>query len=767
MVKENYLPIRRIQSSEDFLQKYDGGGGSGPKWFLSAGEYESHKEFLVSTLEQIHMNYYKKYEEYPHIPIVMKALMKDEALAKSHRPIDLFNSDTCPIVGIENFRELLISTTKNGLEKLEKRIKQPTSEKQKANITAIQEIKEYNEKDKLLGLSTAELKEKSLKNNEICLKVILFDHQDSEINEKNKNAFRKWVKEKNLKIQNIGALEELNIWRIFVDSEKQIENICKHPSVKAISYFPKFNLIQSKESISEKPQIDYPTPNDNYDYAKVGVIDSGISEDHPFLAPWVIDRKSFTPKAYQDNSHGSFVGGLVCMGSQLNGTGTCPDVEALQLVDLQVIPDEKKDSLTEDDLIERLEASIPMLTAKYGIKIWNMSLGLNRCSEESRFSSLGTYLDYLQDQNDIIITLPSGNYPNADRLWNVPSPLTVDDKLQIPGDSVRAITVGAIACKEKPDSIVGINHPTSYSCRGPGPAYIIKPELVHYSGNLTLIGPGKMSCLGQGIVSFDNQGNIVEGVGTSYSCPLVARTLSLLYQELKPDISSNLIKALVVHHSYIPLTSVEHKDIFPYVGFGIPPKVSEILKCDNSTITLVFEQDIYEGHILEYPLVWPKSLKNTDGKCIGNIRMTLVSDSPLDPSYGSEYIRVNVRASLQCKKVKPNGEEEWKTQLKETPNIPEAQYEKTLIEGFKWKTIKKYERNLSQGIETTDWRIRVYIQLRDGIKLNQKPVKFALVFTLSDPEGKAPVYDEVVLGLRNKNVITEPIQINTQVRQKT
>jgi hypothetical protein len=292
--------------------------------------------------------------------------------------------------------------------------------------------------------------------------------------------------------------------------------------------------------------------------------------------------------------------------------------------------------------------------------------------------------------------------------------------------------------------------------------------LVHYSGNLTQISPGNMSFLGQGIASFDDQGNIIEGVGTSYSCPLVARTLSLLYQELKPDVSINLLKALVVHHSYIPLASVKHSDIFPYVGFGIPPKVTEILKCDKSTITLVFEQEIYEGHILEYPFVWPESLKNMDGKCIGNVKMTLVSDSPLDPSYGSEYIRVNIRAALQTKKVKSNGEEEWKTQLKETPDMPEAQYEKTLIEnGFKWKTIKKYERNLARGIKASDWRIRVYIQLRGGVKLNQKPVKFALVFTLSDPNDKAPVYDEVVLGLRNRNVITDPVQINTQVRQKT
>lgn len=766
MENEKYLPVRKIKPDKNFLHKSEGGGG-GLKWFISEEEYEPHKAFLVSALEQMHRKFSQKYEEYPQTPIVMKALLREVAIAKSYRPIDLFNSDTCPIVGVENFGELLISTTKKGMEKLENRMKQPTSKKQRANITAIQEIKEYDENDKLLGLNTAELKERALKAEEICLKVTFFDYQDPEINKRNKNEFQKWVEERNFKIQNIPVLEKLNIWRVFVTSEKQIKEICKHPYVKTISYFPKFNVIQTKESILEKSQKDYPTPAHNCDYAKVGIIDSGISENHPFLSPWVIDRKSFVPKEYQDNFHGSFVAGLACMGSCLNGTETCPDTEQLQLIDLQVLPDNRKDSITEDDLVERLEEAIPLLTAKHGIKIWNMSLGLNKCSEESKFSSLGTYLDYLQDQNDIIITLPSGNYPNGDRIWNAPTSCIAEDKLQVPGDSVRAVTVGAIACKEKPDSIVRKNHPTSYSCRGPGPAYIIKPELAHYSGNLTLVGPEILSCSGQGIASFDNEGNIVEGIGTSYSCPLVARTLSLLYQELKPEVSINLVKALAIHNSYIPLESVKPEEIFPYVGFGIPPKVDEILNCDKATITLIFEQEIYEGHILEYPFVWPESLKNDQGKCFGNVKMTLVSGSPLDSSYGSEYIRVNLRASLQSKKTKSDGEETWETKLEETPGLPKAQYEKTLIEnGFKWKPIKKYEKNFSRGIEAAEWRIRVYIQLRDGTKLGRKPVKFALVFTLSDPEGKASVYDEVVLGLRNINVISSPVQISTKVRQK-
>jgi hypothetical protein len=55
---------------------------------------------------------------------------------------------------------------------------------------------------------------------------------------------------------------------------------------------------------------------------------------------------------------------------------------------------------------------------------------------------------------------------------------------------------------------------------------------------------------------------------------------------------------------------------------------------------------------------------------------------------------------------------------------------------------------------------------KKGIELGIKPVKFALVFTLSDPEGTGHVYDETVVNLRNEGVITNPIQLRTQIQEK-
>jgi hypothetical protein len=390
------------------------------------------------------------------------------------------------------------------------------------------------------------------------------------------------------------------------------------------------------------------------------------------------------------------------------------------------------------------------------------------CSDES-FSSLAVFLDKFQDENNIILTLPSGNYDGIEqRKWPPQEGIGTRDRLQQPGDSVRAITVGALACKEKTDSIVKIHEPASYSCRGPGPCYIIKPDLTHYSGNVSL-NNNSLDFSGQGISVLDKDGNLVETGGTSFSTPLVARTLTLLHHNIVPSPSNILIKALTVHHSYLPTDLGIQREVMHYAGFGMPSDIDRILHCTQNEATLIFEHEIFPGTELTYPFVWPKSLIDENGNCRGKVKITLVAEPPLDEDYGSEYIRANVSSQLQSLNVDKNGEESWKGQLKETPSTGDLRemYEKNQIEYYwKWKPIKRYERIFNR-VNAKDWRLKVYLLLRDDVpKINIKPIKFALIFTISDPNNVAPVYNEIVIGLRSVNVLTNEIQLRTKIKQK-
>ncbi|MCK4796516.1 MAG: S8 family peptidase [Spirochaetes bacterium] len=769
------LPVRVVQPSRDFLHKDTRSGGD-IKFFLNESEMKEHCSKLIGEIKLLEEDLQKSFDIHSVTPNVIKAKMREKALAKSHRPNNLLDKDTCPIIGVENFGELLLSTTQAGLEKLKKKLKEPTSIKIKANITAIEKIEPFGINEKLLGLSPKKLEEFSMRGGTSYLKVILFDHQDDEINLTTTEEFKEWVKDLGLKIELVSNLKNIKILKIIGGNEELIETIGNHPAVRTLSFFPTYKIIKPKTINTKIENRSFPLPEKNQEYARVGIIDTGIPKDHPVLQPWVIEHISFVHDKYANEYHGSFVGGLTSFGHHLNGASICPDQEPINLVDVQVLGNGNPqygeiDEIPEDILMVRLEESVPHLTVKHNIKIWNMSAGLSVMCEQDRFSNLAIFLDELQDECGIIFTLPSGNVvteTGEQRTWPPQEEIDFEDHLEAPGDSIRAITVGAIACNGKPDSCVQINEPTSYSRKGPGPSYTIKPDLVHYSGNNSCHNPGRIDLSGQGILSVDEKGRIVEDAGTSFSSPLAARTLGLLHNSLLQEPSPNLMKALAIHSCYLPKELGALDKIMPYVGFGLPSSLKTIFSCSENEITLIFEQEIIQGFTLDYPFNWPPSLIDYEGKCRGNIKMTLVAEPPLDSNFGAEYIRANVSAMFQFGKQTDDGKMKWSNKVNENPTTGDLkkQFETELVEhGYKWKPIKKYEAIIKR-IKAEDWRIRLRLLLRDGSDLGLKPIKFALVVTISDPEKTAPVYNEVVNGLRQRNVITNEIQLRSQIRQR-
>lgn len=80
--------------------------------------------------------------------------------------------------------------------------------------------------------------------------------------------------------------------------------------------------------------------------------------------------------------------------------------------------------------------------------------------------------------HNVQFVISSGNHKvwqTADSLGEV---LDDDTRISAPADSMLGITVGAIAGKEHPLSLSGVNEISPYSRRGPGFAGFTKPDLV-------------------------------------------------------------------------------------------------------------------------------------------------------------------------------------------------------------------------------------------------------------------------------------------------
>jgi hypothetical protein len=137
-------------------------------------------------------------------------------------------------------------------------------------------------------------------------------------------------------------------------------------------------------------------------------------------------------------------------------------------------------------------------------------------------------------------------------------------------------------------------------------------------------------------------------------------------------------------------------------------------------------------------------LVGPNGRCRGGARLTLVSTPPLDPRFGSEFVRVNVEAALQ--QEQNNGR--WKGRLDalylpgrtDTPVV-----EAELIEhGLKWSPVKVYAKTMPLGVgESSNWRLSIKYLTRAGEEMPAEGVPFTAILTISDPEGMRPVFNDL------------------------
>lgn len=256
-----------------------------------------------------------------------------------------------------------------------------------------------------------------------------------------------------------------------------------------------------------------------------------------------------------------------------------------KLLDVVVMPnnDPKKgltDVLSEDVLVETLFDVIGRYHNE--VKVWNMSLATNRLCNDS-ISDLASILDEIQDTFGVEMIIPTGNYIKPPlKQWPPLNNLNGQDRLFVPADSVRAITVGSVA-NIGIDLFADKDMPSSFSRIGPGANFLIKPEIVYYGGNCK----DDMQCLGTGVISFDINGNLVEGIGTSYAAPAIASIYAGLRYGLNEERSQEFSKAFLIHSASIPAgVKKSVKEYNKYFGYGIPEvNIEDILTCSPSSVT--------------------------------------------------------------------------------------------------------------------------------------------------------------------------------------
>jgi hypothetical protein len=752
--KTERLPIKLIMPKQGTEKKVPG-GGTPPKPFRTVdAEYRKRLSHQVSAMRDALLPQMK---ETAAAPVRVKLLTK--AAAKSHRPEQLFSSETCPIVGAGQLGELFVKATPKGLTKLKNVIETNQSDRVMKELSCVETIEAVTPAYRRKGMDPIDVLRRSPRGAKgFITRVRLFNFGADQDQPKLVANFEDVCCKHGIRINSAGYSSASFTYSAECNSGDDVDALSHIIGVRSIVSMPLIRTIRPM-MFNPKPLPKLLTRHEiQGDVPIVVVVDSGISTQIPELETWVVGRESQVAPAYRNTDHGTFVAGLICWGSDLNPTIAGIDSNPCGVFDLQVIPnnDPSKgdtESLREQEFLIALDKALEEHANEY--KVWNLSLGTDMVCSLNEFSAFAEELDNLQEKYEVSFVISAGNYVNPPLLEYPRTTRQLDlGRITTPADSVLGITVGSVSHVDYKINGPKEHQPSAFSRHGAGPNYVIKPDLVHYGGSCSIDFANIA-----GIRSVNSTGT-AENLGTSFSAPLVSRTLAQIYHQITPTPKPVLARALLIHHARDPRTGQRVPDGEEnFFGFGRPAPVPYCLECTPHTATLVFDDHLRPGYYLEWDdFPYPPSLYR-NGRFFGEIWMTVAFAPARGARWGSEYCETHIDAHFGVYRdqvLRKTGvtKNTFVGLVPPEHKNPGVLYESYQIEKLrKWAPVRTYYGNLGEkGERGKKWRLKVQLLTRHGIedKDSFKPQPFSLIITIADPKKKAPVYNEMARNVLNR-----------------
>lgn len=777
-LSEKYLPIKIFEKRKEYDDRRTEGGGSNKegKWVLHGELLNRRIKYLNENLVTLQENFDKWKKEKRKLPMIISTEIVDDAIAKTHRGhiVELLeNEEEENVIGFYGDRQLLsIVRDEETLQAINELLSK--GEDEAVLISSISEIEMFSAYiDKYDGKDET-------------YRIRLRNYNNFDLNQMAGILFEELCKNKGIKIEHkVRFTTDMTVYRVTVDSQQQINDIGEFEGTySAEKTYP---IEVTLDGFDVDFQIPIKRPDKEEDYPVVGVLDTGIA-DIDYLKDWKETcYHTNYPLEYQDNAHGSFVAGIIEYGDELNDS-TYNALKGVKLFNAIVHPGNTM-RIYPEDLIDNIREAIE---AHPEINIWNMSLGTNMESELDEFSEFGMALDNIQDENNVLIIKSAGNCGNFTK--GLPK-----SRVSKTADSIRSLVIGSLAEKKQNGDYAEANMPSPFTRVGPGPANIIKPDLVHYGGNA---GVENGRIIPNGVASFNLDGQICRNIGTSFSTPRVSRIAAELAYLLKEDFDPLLIKALMIHNAKYPSgIQMRMADKISQMGFGMPVGAEEILYNSPHEITLILRDTLEKGNFIEmFDFPFPSSLVDEHGFFRGQIILTLVNKTLVDEKQAGEYCQSNIdvyfgtyenekeRDTTKPIIKNPYGLDRnhnlladsiYSASTRGIHPLNGFERECTLVKyGKKFHPVKKYAVDLAEMTPsnrerwlpcTRKWYLKIEGLYRDFIEKKAKKEdfklsqEFCMVLSIRDPEKRAPIYDEVTQQLTEKNFIQHDIKLNERI----
>ena len=462
----------------------------------------------------------------------------------------------------------------------------------------------------------------------------------------------------------------------------------------------------------------------------VCIIDGGF-HDNKFLGPLLLER--YHPEVPAHGNHGTMVASRAAY-EYIKPADDGTLIPACRLIDANIF----REGIKETELVTLIRDVVERYHDV--CKIYNICINIPT-RKVGKPSPLSVTIDDLQRSFDVTFVSSSGNvleYIDKGSLEDVLN----DDAywLEIPAQSVYALTVGAIAHRGVYGGLSGINQIVPYSRHGPGISNTVKPDLLAYSANVDYFD-GKKAYLYDDMSRVLGDDGPVNVQGTSFSAPVVSNHLSQVMDRFR-GLRSRACCALMINVCEpVSLRGTSRNR----VGFGSTTLENCLTQFPWRT-TFIREAKIGEDgkkvHFIRLPV--PECLEDRD--C--TITVTCLSDPELNASQNQSYLLSNLSVTMQ--RMGPDGKYTDDNKVREREKLSKS------MDPCQMKIYK------FSGMDAKELRLRIASTVNPMAESLE--VKYTLVVTIEEDSRSIDVF-EAVRGMNHYRAVSEILKERISDRQ--
>lgn len=278
-------PFILVPFSRDDLGGYDSRGGKKTEFVVVDNDY---RRELARALEGVKDKLIPQISAYPQTLGPMVFRLREKAIAKSHRPIDLVRESGLVIAGHGRLDEMIVASSADSFDQLDRVIRRRNTKSIRANLSALLSIESWTRAKK-----NPEGGESLRKSSSALIRLFRYGSDAATIATRNSVfamleqlgiSFELLHQRKDQSLVRLSALDEL--------VPELLDRILDHPGIRAAIAEP-FFVAPTHAITPDATTSTSEMPQPSSDLPVVGVFDTGVSASATSLLPWVLSSDAY------------------------------------------------------------------------------------------------------------------------------------------------------------------------------------------------------------------------------------------------------------------------------------------------------------------------------------------------------------------------------------------------------------------------------------------------------------------------------------------